>query len=85
LQNIFRDGAKVKVKEKTFFFFVDKFFRFTQAGSEVSALLGRKMPCSGRLTRPTLATRWVAMQERITSTKRGSITSVQAFTYLRMI
>ena len=57
-------------------FFVDNIFRFTQAGSEVSALLGRIPSAVGY--QPTLATDMGAMQERITSTKSGSITSVQA-------
>ena len=57
-------------------FFVDNIFRFTQAGSEVSALLGRIPSAVGY--QPTLATEMGAMQERITSTKNGSITSVQA-------
>jgi ATP synthase, F1 beta subunit len=57
-------------------FFVDNIFRFTQAGSEVSALLGRIPSAVGY--QPTLATDLGAMQERITSTKKGSITSVQA-------
>jgi len=57
-------------------FFVDNVFRFTQAGSEVSALLGRIPSAVGY--QPTLATDMGAMQERITSTKKGSITSVQA-------
>ena len=57
-------------------YFVDNIFRFTQAGSEVSALLGR-MP-SAVAYQPTLSTEMGALQERITSTKRGSITSVQA-------
>ena len=57
-------------------FFVDNIFRFTQAGSEVSALLGRMPSAVGY--QPTLATEMGAMQERITSTKKGSITSVQA-------
>ena len=57
-------------------FFVDNIFRFTQAGSEVSALLGRMPSAVGY--QPTLATEMGAMQERITSTKTGSITSVQA-------
>ena len=57
-------------------FFVDNIFRFTQAGSEVSALLGRMPSAVGY--QPTLATEMGAMQERITSTKSGSITSVQA-------
>ena len=57
-------------------FFVDNVFRFTQAGSEVSALLGRMPSAVGY--QPTLATEMGEMQERITSTKKGSITSVQA-------
>ncbi len=57
-------------------FFVDNIFRFTQAGSEVSALLGRMPSAVGY--QPTLATEMGAMQERITSTKTGAITSVQA-------
>ena len=57
-------------------FFVDNIFRFTQAGSEVSALLGRIPSAVGY--QPTLSTDMGAMQERITSTKKGSITSVQA-------
>ncbi|MFN8912393.1 MAG: F0F1 ATP synthase subunit beta, partial [Alphaproteobacteria bacterium] len=57
-------------------FFVDNIFRFTQAGSEVSALLGRIPSAVGY--QPTLATEMGALQERITSTKKGSITSVQA-------
>jgi F-type H+-transporting ATPase subunit beta len=57
-------------------FFVDNIFRFTQAGSEVSALLGRMPSAVGY--QPTLSTEMGALQERITSTKRGSITSVQA-------
>ncbi|MBQ9703620.1 MAG: F0F1 ATP synthase subunit beta [Clostridia bacterium] len=58
------------------FLFLDNIFRFTQAGSEVSALLGRMPSAVGY--QPTLATEMGALQERITSTKRGSITSVQA-------
>ena len=61
---------------KDILFFVDNIFRFTQAGSEVSALLGRMPSAVGY--QPTLATEMGIMQERITSTKRGSITSVQA-------
>ena len=57
-------------------FFVDNIFRFTQAGSEVSALLGRIPSAVGY--QPTLATDMGELQERITSTKKGSITSVQA-------
>ena len=56
--------------------FIDNIYRFTQAGSEVSALLGRMPSAVGY--QPTLATEMGALQERITSTKRGSITSVQA-------
>ena len=72
----FRDGDKSSAKGKDILFFVDNIFRFTQAGSEVSALLGRMPSAVGY--QPTLATEMGAMQERITSTKRGSITSVQA-------
>src|SRR5215470_3867195 len=61
---------------KDILFFVDNIFRFTQAGSEVSALLGRIPSAVGY--QPTLATEMGAMQERITSTTKGSITSVQA-------
>ncbi len=61
---------------KDILFFIDNIFRFTQAGSEVSALLGRMPSAVGY--QPTLATEMGSMQERITSTKRGSITSVQA-------
>ena len=57
-------------------FFVDNIFRFTQAGSEVSALLGRIPSAVGY--QPTLATDMGSLQERITSTNKGSITSVQA-------
>jgi F-type H+-transporting ATPase subunit beta len=67
----FRDQSGTDV-----LFFVDNIFRFTQAGSEVSALLGRIPSAVGY--QPTLATDMGAMQERITSTKRGSITSIQA-------
>ena len=67
----FRDDTGADV-----LFFVDNIFRFTQAGSEVSALLGRIPSAVGY--QPTLATDMGAMQERITSTKNGSITSVQA-------
>ena len=56
--------------------FIDNIFRFTQAGSEVSALLGRMPSAVGY--QPTLATEMGALQERITSTKKGSITSIQA-------
>ena len=61
---------------KDILFFIDNIFRFTQAGSEVSAVLGR-MPCAVGY-QPTLASEMGKMQERITSTKNGSITSVQA-------
>jgi F-type H+-transporting ATPase subunit beta len=61
---------------KDILFFIDNIFRFTQAGSEVSALLGRMPSAVGY--QPTLATEMGKMQERITSTKYGSITSVQA-------
>lgn len=71
----FRDGAG-EDEGKDVLFFVDNIFRFTQAGSEVSALLGRMPSAVGY--QPTLATEMGAMQERITSTKKGSITSVQA-------
>ncbi|MCF6181254.1 F0F1 ATP synthase subunit beta [Lutibacter sp.] len=71
----FRDGAG-KGQGKDVLFFVDNIFRFTQAGSEVSALLGRMPSAVGY--QPTLATEMGEMQERITSTKNGSITSVQA-------
>ncbi|WP_417806982.1 F0F1 ATP synthase subunit beta [Thioclava sp.] len=67
----FRDQSGTDV-----LFFVDNIFRFTQAGSEVSALLGRIPSAVGY--QPTLATDMGAMQERITSTKAGSITSIQA-------
>lgn len=63
-------------EEQDVLLFIDNIFRFTQAGSEVSALLGRMPSAVGY--QPTLATEMGAMQERITSTKRGSITSVQA-------
>ncbi len=71
----FRDGDG-QGKGKDVLFFVDNIFRFTQAGSEVSALLGRMPSAVGY--QPTLATEMGTMQERITSTKNGSITSVQA-------
>ena len=64
------------VEEKDVLLFIDNIFRFTQAGSEVSALLGRIPSAVGY--QPTLGTDMGAMQERITSTKKGSITSVQA-------
>ena len=71
----FRDGDE-KSGGRDILFFIDNIFRFTQAGSEVSALLGRMPSAVGY--QPTLATEMGIMQERITSTKRGSITSVQA-------
>lgn len=66
-----KDGAAADI-----LFFIDNIFRFTQAGSEVSALLGRMPSAVGY--QPTLASEMGTMQERITSTKKGSITSVQA-------
>jgi F-type H+-transporting ATPase subunit beta len=71
----YRDGDG-KGGGKDILFFIDNIFRFTQAGSEVSALLGRMPSAVGY--QPTLATEMGNMQERITSTKHGSITSVQA-------
>jgi F-type H+-transporting ATPase subunit beta len=71
----FRDGEG-DGKGRDVLFFIDNIFRFTQAGSEVSALLGRMPSAVGY--QPTLATEMGLMQERITSTKNGSITSVQA-------
>jgi len=85
LAESFRDGARTAEGETTeslsstkrdILFFIDNIFRFTQAGSEVSALLGRMPSAVGY--QPTLATEMGRMQERITSTKNGSITSVQA-------
>lgn len=64
------------VEERDVLFFIDNIFRFTQAGSEVSALLGRMPSAVGY--QPTLATEMGQLQERITSTKKGSITSIQA-------
>ncbi len=75
LAEYFRDGDE-KTGGRDILFFIDNIFRFTQAGSEVSALLGRMPSAVGY--QPTLATEMGLMQERITSTKRGSITSVQA-------
>ncbi len=72
----FRDSGSQEGVSKDILFFIDNIFRFTQAGSEVSALLGRMPSAVGY--QPTLATEMGAMQERITSTKYGSITSVQA-------
>lgn len=71
----FRDGDG-EGQGKDILFFIDNIFRFTQAGSEVSALLGRMPSAVGY--QPTLASEMGTMQERITSTNRGSITSVQA-------
>ena len=75
LAEYYRDGDG-KGKGRDILFFIDNIFRFTQSGSEVSALLGRMPSAVGY--QPTLATEMGAMQERITSTKKGSITSVQA-------
>ena len=75
LAEYYRDGDG-SGQGKDILFFIDNIFRFTQAGSEVSALLGRMPSAVGY--QPTLATEMGAMQERITSTKNGSITSVQA-------
>jgi len=72
----FRDGKKTDAKGRDVLFFIDNIFRFTQAGSEVSALLGRMPSAVGY--QPTLASEMGELQERITSTKRGSITSIQA-------
>ncbi|MFT7588996.1 MAG: F-type H+-transporting ATPase subunit beta [Limisphaerales bacterium] len=72
----YRDGDEGDSSGRDILFFIDNIFRFTQAGSEVSALLGRMPSAVGY--QPTLATEMGLMQERITSTKRGSITSVQA-------
>ncbi|MBQ3817183.1 MAG: F0F1 ATP synthase subunit beta, partial [Clostridia bacterium] len=72
----FRDGAGSDGAYSDILFFIDNIFRFTQAGSEVSALLGRMPSAVGY--QPTLANEMGILQERITSTKKGSITSVQA-------
>jgi len=72
----FRDAGAETGGSRDILFFIDNIFRFTQAGSEVSALLGRMPSAVGY--QPTLATEMGAMQERITSTRKGSITSVQA-------
>ncbi|MCI2082372.1 MAG: F0F1 ATP synthase subunit beta [Bacteroidales bacterium] len=72
----FRDAGATEGKTNDILFFIDNIFRFTQAGSEVSALLGRMPSAVGY--QPTLATEMGAMQERIASTKKGSITSIQA-------
>ena len=71
----FRDGTE-ETGGRDILFFIDNIFRFTQAGSEVSALLGRMPSAVGY--QPTLSSEMGALQERITSTKRGSITSIQA-------
>ncbi|MDX8337614.1 F0F1 ATP synthase subunit beta [Draconibacterium sp. IB214405] len=71
-----RDGDGTAGSGRDILFFVDNIFRFTQAGAETSALLGRMPSAVGY--QPTLATEMGVMQERITSTKNGSITSVQA-------
>jgi F-type H+-transporting ATPase subunit beta len=76
LAEYFRDGGEEGGAGRDILFFIDNIFRFTQAGSEVSALLGRMPSAVGY--QPTLATEMGLMQERITSTKNGSITSVQA-------
>ena len=81
LAEYFRDGGvdgdgDGKKSGNDILFFIDNIFRFTQAGSEVSALLGRMPSAVGY--QPTLSSEMGAMQERITSTKTGSITSVQA-------
>ena len=78
LAEYFRDGDSDDNSGagRDILFFIDNIFRFTQAGSEVSALLGRMPSAVGY--QPTLATEMGVMQERITSTKNGSITSVQA-------
>ena len=75
LAEYYRDGDE-NTGGRDILLFIDNIFRFTQAGSEVSALLGRMPSAVGY--QPTLATEMGLMQERITSTKRGSITSVQA-------
>ena len=75
LAEYYRDGDE-ETGGRDILFFIDNIFRFTQAGSEMSALLGRMPSAVGY--QPTLATEMGTMQERITSTKRGSITSVQA-------
>ena len=72
----FRDSGAAEGKQTDILFFIDNIFRFTQAGSEVAALVGRMPSAVGY--QPTLAREMGAMQERITSTKNGSITSIQA-------
>ena len=77
LAEYFRDGGDSEDGSgRDILFFIDNIFRFTQAGAEVSALLGRMPSAVGY--QPTLATEMGGMQERISSTKKGSITSVQA-------
>lgn len=76
LAEYFRDKGSEGEGGGNILFFIDNIFRFTQAGSEISALLGRMPSAVGY--QPTLATEMGLMQERITSTKKGSITSVQA-------
>lgn len=76
LAEYYRDLGNQDGEKKDVLFFIDNIFRFTQAGSEVSALLGRMPSAVGY--QPTLASEMGKMQERITSTKNGSITSVQA-------
>lgn len=69
-------AEKFRDEGRDILMFIDNIFRFTQAGAEVSALLGRLPSAVGY--QPTLATEMAALQERITSTKKGSITSIQA-------
>lgn len=76
LAEYYRDLGNQDGKKRDVLFFIDNIFRFTQAGSEVSALLGRMPSAVGY--QPTLASEMGKMQERITSTKNGSITSIQA-------
>ena len=76
LAESFRDRDNGSNSPRDILFFIDNIFRFTQAGSEVSALLGRMPSAVGY--QPTLATEMGNLQERITSTRKGSITSVQA-------
>ena len=83
LAESFRDRQNGENAPRDILFFIDNIFRFTQAGSEVSALLGRMPSAVGY--QPTLATEMGQMQERITSTKNGSITSVQAVYVLSLI
>ncbi len=76
INNIAKQHGGISVENQDVLLFIDNIFRFTQAGSEVSALLGRMPSAVGY--QPTLGTDLGALQERITSTKTGSITSVQA-------